>query len=337
MPTLEQLRELQAMPLERKYQLTVARVMEFYQHFDGEVRVSFSGGKDSTVLLDIVRGIYPDTPADFYNTGVEFPEIVQFVKTVPNVNILRPEKSFRQCLKEYGYPVVNKFVSREIRIARNTPDGKVCFFFKKYLNNPTLNDSKYGKFAFLMNAPFKTTDKCCDELKKKPFKKWIKENNFKGGVFIGTTCEEGKNREKAWLSTGCNTFETSFKYGISRPLSFWTEQDILEYIKRKNLPINSVYGEIVEDDGKLHCTGQDRTGCMFCLFSPINKLLTGTSKLLLLRERYPKLYDYAMKPFAEGGLGYRDVLNWLQENYVENMKLRVKRPERLLKYLEYKY
>lgn len=106
MPTIEQLRELQAMPLERKYQLTVARVMEFYQHFDGEVRVAFSGGKDSTVLLDIVRGIYPDTPANFYNTGVEFPDIVQFVKTVPNVNILRPEKSFRQCLKEYGYPVV---------------------------------------------------------------------------------------------------------------------------------------------------------------------------------------------------------------------------------------
>ena len=166
----------------------------------------------------------------------------------------------------------------------------------------------------------------------------MKENNFKGGVFLGTLYEESTTRERNWVQTGCNSFKTKkCKYGISRPLSFWTEQDILEYIRRKNLPISSVYGEIVEEDGKLHCTGQDRTGCMFCLFSPINKLLTGTSKLLLLRERYPKLYEYAMKPFAEGGLGYRDVLNWLQENYVENMKLRVKRPERLLKYLEYKY
>ena len=141
--------------------------MEFYQYFNGEVCISFSGGKDSTVLLDIIRGIYPDVIANFYNTGVEFPEIVQFIKTVPNVNILRPEKSFRQCLKEYGYPVINKRLVDSVSCARNKPKGKSSFFYQPYLDNPSLNGC-YGKFAFLINAPFKVSAWCCNELKKKP-------------------------------------------------------------------------------------------------------------------------------------------------------------------------
>ena len=73
--TAEDLRALQAKTLEEKIQISTARIIEWYEHWNGQVYVSFSGGKDSTVLLDLVRRVYPDVPAVFSDTGLEFPEI----------------------------------------------------------------------------------------------------------------------------------------------------------------------------------------------------------------------------------------------------------------------
>lgn len=83
----ERLKELQALPLDRKIQITQTRIIEWYQHYNGQVCVSFSGGKDSTVLLHIARQIYPDIPAVFSNTGLEYASIQRFVKTWNNVDM----------------------------------------------------------------------------------------------------------------------------------------------------------------------------------------------------------------------------------------------------------
>lgn len=80
--TKEDLRELQALPLDLKILKTKNRIKEWYDYFGGQVYVSFSGGKDSTVLLHIARELYPDIEAVFVNTGLEYPEIRKFVKTV---------------------------------------------------------------------------------------------------------------------------------------------------------------------------------------------------------------------------------------------------------------
>ena len=113
--TSEFLREMQALPLARKVGITVARLIEFYEHYEGKVFVSFSGGKDSTVLLKLARSIFPDIKAVFVNTGLEYPEIVDFVKTFDNVDIIRPAKSFKQVIEEEGYPVGSKEISQYIR------------------------------------------------------------------------------------------------------------------------------------------------------------------------------------------------------------------------------
>lgn len=116
--TKEQLEILQNLPLDLKIKKTEQRIREFYDYFEGDVFISFSGGKDSTVLLDIARNLYPDIEAVFSDTGLEYPEIKEFVKTFPNVTIVRPKYSFKQILTKYGYPIISKEVANVVDNAR---------------------------------------------------------------------------------------------------------------------------------------------------------------------------------------------------------------------------
>ena len=120
MPTSEELRMLQALPLDLKVARTKQRIREWVDYWGKDhVFVSFSGGKDSTVLLHIVREMYGDEiPAVFVNTGLEYPEIQRHVRTFSNVVILNPKKNFHQVLTEYGYPVISKEVSNCIESTR---------------------------------------------------------------------------------------------------------------------------------------------------------------------------------------------------------------------------
>lgn len=114
----ERLKELQALPLNRKIQITQTRIIEWYQHYHGNVCVSFSGGKDSTVLLHIARGLYPDIPVVFSNTGLEYPEIQSFVRSCGNVDIVTPTMRFPEVITQYGYPLIAKEVAEAIYYAR---------------------------------------------------------------------------------------------------------------------------------------------------------------------------------------------------------------------------
>ena len=120
MPTSEELRMLQALPLDLKVARTQQRIREWVDYWGKDhVCVSFSGGKDSTVLLHIVRGMYGDEiPAVFVNTGLEFPEIQRHVRSFPNVTILTPEMNFRDVITKYGYPVVSKEISQCVKETR---------------------------------------------------------------------------------------------------------------------------------------------------------------------------------------------------------------------------
>lgn len=114
----ERLKELQSLPLERKIQISQARIIEWYQHWNGNVVVSFSGGKDSTVLLHLVRSIYPEVKAVFSNTGLEYPEIQRHVRSIENVDIVVPSMRFDEVISTYGYPLIGKEVAEAIYYAR---------------------------------------------------------------------------------------------------------------------------------------------------------------------------------------------------------------------------
>ena len=114
----ERLKELQSLSLERKIQITQTRIIEWYQHYQGQVCISFSGGKDSTVLLHIARELYPNIPAVFSNTGLEYAEIQRFVKTKENIDIVVPKMRFDEVVSTYGYPLIGKEVAEAIYYAR---------------------------------------------------------------------------------------------------------------------------------------------------------------------------------------------------------------------------
>jgi 3'-phosphoadenosine 5'-phosphosulfate sulfotransferase (PAPS reductase)/FAD synthetase len=116
---MEYLRELQSYPLDLKISLTKARIREWINKFGIEgVYISFSGGKDSTVLLDIVRGLYPEIEAVFVDVPTQYPELKEFVKTFDNVTILKPKINFAQVCKKYGFPLISKEVSESVEGAR---------------------------------------------------------------------------------------------------------------------------------------------------------------------------------------------------------------------------
>lgn len=117
--TIEELHTRQALPLSLKIALTKSRIRQWVNTYgDDGVYISFSGGKDSTVLLDIARSMYPNLLAVFVDTGLEYPEIREFVKTFDNVEWLKPKKNFRQVITEYGYPFISKEVSDKVSGAR---------------------------------------------------------------------------------------------------------------------------------------------------------------------------------------------------------------------------
>lgn len=319
MPTKDELRILQALPLEMKLRRTEARAKEFIDYFGVEnCAVSFSGGKDSTVLAHIVRKLYPDIELVFCNTTLEYPEIQKFVKSFDNVTILYPKMTYAQVIQKYGYPFISKEVAERVYNALrclasyNLTGGGTSTFntiissqehfpmrVSQLLGTGGFFSKRYdfSKWRDLLTLDFHISNMCCNEMKKKPFHGYHKK------MLVATLAEESQLRQTAWLKTGCNAFEQ----GVSKPMSFWTEQDVLHYIKRNNLPIASVYGEVVygkRDGAKydntlldignvpLCTTGCERTGCFACGFGAHRE--KGEGRFVALKHTHPRLYNYCM-------------------------------------------
>lgn len=352
------LAQMQSLPLSAKILMAKRRIREWYEHFDGQVYVSFSGGKDSTVLKHLVDSIYDDVPAVFVNTGLEYPEIQNFVREVKagkfdcfntDVEILRPKMRFDEVVQKYGYPVIGKKQANVIELARNNLlQGKYSLrlrtlgisaeeaaemglempsaeMLERYEKTSYRSKFTIYKYRYLLDAPFKISNKCCDVMKKKPAFIYHKQTGRK--PLIATMASESMIRESAWLKHGCNAFEA--KHPASQPMSFWTEQDVLHYIKQFDVPYCPVYGEVRIDDraaefegqinmidflgsyepgDRLKTTGCDRTGCMFCMFGcHIEK---EPNRFQRMKITHPVQYKYCME-----NLGLKEVLEYIGVPY----------------------
>lgn len=304
-----ELKDLQSLPLRYKLLITDARIQDWCEHWNGKVYVSLSGGKDSLVLLHRVRRLYPDVVAVFVDTGLEYPALKQLVRRIPNVIIIRPKMSFRQVLKKYGYPIISKQQAAAIRKLTTQNLSPV------YRNKLLYGDEKgkagmlSKKWHYLLDAPFKISEKCCDVMKKNPLKKFHAETGLY--PFTGEMASEGGTRKSNYLKTGCNAFDLD--YPKSMPLGFWTDQDVYEYILENNIEIPEVYGQIVKRCGKWTTTGERRTGCIFCAFGC--HLEKGENRFQRMYHTYPELYNYCIKDLD---LGY--VLDYIGVDYSPKRK-----------------
>ena len=301
------LRELRKLSLQDKIQRSLYVISCWYEAWGGNVAVSYSAGKDSSVLLWLVRQIFPDVPAVFCNTGLEYPDVVAHAKKTPNVEIIRPSKPFHHVIRDHGWPLISKRVSRGISILRN-PTGANDNIYKLY--NEGVN--RFGetvqgfklpdRWRFLVDAPFECSDICCHIMKKDPMHKYQKRTGRM--PYLGMLATDSKAREKAYLQHSCNAYDISNPRSL--PLGFWTENDILECIARHNISIPRVYGKITTRHGALTTTGANRTGCVFCGFGL--HLDTIPTRFQRLYASHSRLHKYVMDR-----LGMRQVLDYCRK------------------------
>lgn len=338
---IDDLYQMQSLPLSAKINMTQRRIVDWYNHFWGDVYLSFSGGKDSTVLKHIIQSMGYDIPIVFIDTGLEYPEIREFVKKCKsngeNIKTIRPDMTFRQVIEKYGYPVISKEVSRRVQYAkkaiaegRESNHGDYLKLCGLSLDRDG-NKSQYNceKWKFLLDAPFKCSSECCTVMKKNPAKKYARETGRK--PILATMANESRLRLSNWIKYGCNAFEADRQ--TSQPMSFWTEQDVLQYLVEYNVPYAFVYGEIYqEQDGTYKTTGCNRTGCVFCMFGC--HLEKSENRFQKLAKTHPKLYNYCINGGEEvngvwqpdnNGLGLSKVLDYIGVDYTPHESLKPKK------------
>ena len=294
--TITQLRQRQSLPLEAKIRMTINRARQWYEHWDGLVYVAFSGGKDSLVLLHIIRLLYPEVIAVFCDTGLEYPEIREFVKTVDNVVWLRPAMNFLQVIRKHGYPVVTKEQAKYIREVQN---GTTAYIEAKRRGQVMGRNGKpvgyvSKKWQFLMDqTEVRVSERCCDVMKKRPFHRYQKETGRY--PIVGTMASESVLRMQTMMRYGCNGFAMTKPQ--SRPMMFWTEADVWEYIKTRGLKYSPIYD-----------MGYERTGCMWCMFGA--HLDPEPNRFQRMQKTHPKQWRFCMDK-----LGLRKVLKLIGVPY----------------------
>jgi len=288
----ELLKIRQSYSLKAKIYLTKERIKEWYEHWNGNVYVSFSGGKDSTVLLHLVRSMYPDVLAVFSDTGLEYPEIKDFVRAIDNVTWVKPKLSYRQVIEKYGYPVVSKENAQKIYEARTTKSEKLLYKRLYGANNKYKSGKIPNKWQYLINAPFEISHKCCHYLKKEPMLRYEKQEKRK--PYIGLMTQDSQARRQQYIRNGCNSFDGKIQ---SIPMAFWTEENIWEYIKLHQLSYSKIYD-----------MGADRTGCMWCMFGV--HLEKEPNRFQRMKTTHPKIWNYCIN-----NLGLGDVLDYINVKY----------------------
>ena len=289
------------------------RIEELYYETDGHCYVSFSGGKDSTVLLALIKlceevyTIPPNAiPAVFSNTGIEMQVTIDFVQWVkenyyPNVVTIRPVKSFDWVLKNEGKPLKSKMKAKDLPQYHygKRSESLLLLLLGKSGTGKMSAKHRLGDSDMHMvhdDFPIKPSHKCCDWMKKKPFEEYAKEKGMLGNM-QGVRLSEGGARESAAnvrLRSG-GKLCTWVKGGIIQkaPIIDWSDADVEEFIEKYNVPLSDAYT-------KHNFT---RTGCMAC---PFAKDVDNDLKYLYYYE--PNRYKASM--------------HWLKDVYIaENVVL----------------
>jgi len=328
-----------SMPLSAKVRYSMRVISEYLDVYGVEgTYCSLSGGMDSVVLRHLINRVTGghNVESIYLDTWMEDPRIRRYVLDFPNVKRLKPELSMKEIVLKYGWCFPSKDVSEAINAYR---EGKEWAIRKlhglDYRENYSEYRQRYKKFLIVAEEwdDIKISPYCCFAQKEGPAMKYEKETGKH--PFLGLRAEESARRTDAYLKTGCNSFDTRHWYNeetgeygeeavarpVSKPLSIWTKQDILQYHLDNDITPAAPYGIIYEYGtcpgqlnwygdkpcGKLACSGDSRTGCIFC---PVGCHLDNFAKFKGVKEYNKKLYDYCMEE-----LGERKLLERVQQTF----------------------
>jgi len=245
--------------------------------------------------------MYPDMVAVFLDTGLEYPEIRDFVKKFDNVVWVKPAMTFKEVVEKYGFPVISKNVAMAVDRYRTTKREDQKYY---RLYGRTRDDGHKDtvgvipkKWRKLIHAPFKVSERCCDALKKRPARKFEKESGLK--PFVGLKAVDSHGRKLDYLQNGCIL---DGKKASCRPLAFWTDADIDEYIAREGLELSEIYN-----------MGADHTGCMFCMFGV--HMEPKPNRFQRMELTHPKQWNYCINK-----LGCGQVLDYIGVPYKNTQK-----------------
>jgi len=285
--------------LEEKILLSQESIRKWFYYWNGMVYISYSGGKDSTVLRHLVRSTGPEfskIPCVFANTGLEYPEVLKLVRSLEDVIIMKPKMRFSEVIERYGWPVVSKEQALYIGQVQRTKSPHMKRLRLDGVTKAGREGKRYTvskKWRFLIDSPFKISSRCCHVLKIEPLLRYAKKTGRK--AYHGTTVTESQARKRKYLKTGCNAFAQ--KTPLSTPLAFWTEEDVWEYIRLHNLPYASVYDK-----------GEKRTGCVGCGFG-LHLEDPKDNRLTRLKDMHPKFFSYIVDRLKMG-----EVLKFMDKN-----------------------
>jgi len=300
--------------MEDKIALAKNKLVDFYEKESGNVFVSFSGGKDSTVLLHLARSLFPNIKVVFSNTTNENLDVLNYVKTFEDITWVHPVLNFTQVVEKHGFPLVSKDNAQKISELKHSKSEKTrAIRTYGYQNHPltmTEKKDKSGesipkkgsgklpiKWQFLAGETFDTTHKCCKILKKDPMEKWAKQNNDVKPI-VGLMAGEGKLRQQLALY-GSDDDKKSYPFLKTG----WNEDDIWKYAKLHNIRFAECYYDKIVDGVSIKA--ETRTGCEFCGFG-IH--LEKENRLDRVKQRTPKRYEKMMN-LKNNGVSFREALS----------------------------
>lgn len=289
--------QMLALPYEAKVNLARNRIRDWAETCElyGKSYAVSVGGLDSITLLALCRIQLGDSCRGISVSSLEDKSIQNVHKEMGVIEI-KPLKSKKQVIDEYGYPIISKLMSAKIsRLQKPNDTSPIIKAYMTgeegawghYKTNPKFKipDKWLELFGGLYQefrpdlecktAPFKVSDQCCFWLKEEPARRYQEEHNI--WPFLGLMQSEGGRRRYSLMAHGCNYVgETTAR---SCPFNFFNRQDLLQLALDLKVHVPEIYGEIVRDkNGKLRTTKAQRTGCSMCAYG-------------IEREKRPNRYD----------------------------------------------
>jgi 3'-phosphoadenosine 5'-phosphosulfate sulfotransferase (PAPS reductase)/FAD synthetase len=304
--TYDQLQEWQSLDLDAKIAWSRRRIERALDRLETPC-LAFSAGKDSTVLLHLLRQYRPGIITIYGNTRIEFPECVRFARWLEdewqlNFYEARPEVTFWWVVREYGWPLMGKTFGVG-GVAHKSSREK---FFAELEERGELE----GQYAIQAEVPISSA--CCTFLKERPSKHLQKDLGV-DGVFLGILAGESRQRMFNFLRYGEWYYPKSQKVWKSHPLAIWTDEDIWEYIDRYDVPYASLYDMGYHDEETGEWISHKRNGCMFCGMD----IKFPNNHLAIMRRTHPKIWDFVMRRKGLGRILWK--LRWALEDHQLDM------------------